>query len=80
MNKDDANKSNLYEPWQENPWKKGIPYPIPRPLPKITFDKHPCQHDSCPECHGSGIKENGQPCIHMISCSCPKCSPYMFQQ
>jgi hypothetical protein len=35
----------------------------------------PCMHDSCPECHGTGIKANGGMCIHNISCPCPKCSP-----
>lgn len=35
----------------------------------------PCLHDSCPECVGTGVKHDGSPCIHMISCPCPKCSP-----
>ncbi len=35
----------------------------------------PCMHDACPECVGTGIKANGGPCIHYISCPCPKCSP-----
>jgi hypothetical protein len=35
----------------------------------------PCAHDSCNECHGTGVKKDGSGCIHMISCSCPKCSP-----
>ncbi len=38
--------------------------------------ERPCFHDSCNECHGTGIKENGQLCIHMISCPCPKCRPF----
>jgi hypothetical protein len=33
----------------------------------------PCLHDTCPECHGTGIKLDGTPCVHWISC--PKCSP-----
>lgn len=36
---------------------------------------HPCMHDACPECVGTGIKKDGGSCIHMISCPCPKCSP-----
>lgn len=36
----------------------------------------PCLHDSCPECLGTGIKKDGSPCIHNISCPCPKCNPY----
>lgn len=35
-----------------------------------------CFHDRCPECHGTGHKQNGQSCIHMISCPCIKCNPY----
>lgn len=35
----------------------------------------PCLHDGCPQCHGTGIKSDGTPCIHMISCPCPKCTP-----
>ena len=34
-----------------------------------------CAHESCPECHGTGVKDNGGTCIHMISCSCSKCNP-----
>ena len=36
----------------------------------------PCLHDNCPECCGTGIKRDGSICIHFISCSCPKCTPY----
>lgn len=35
----------------------------------------PCMHDQCTECHGTGIKSTGGPCIHGISCPCPKCTP-----
>ena len=35
----------------------------------------PCMHDSCPECIGTGIKKDGSLCVHMMSCTCPKCSP-----
>lgn len=35
----------------------------------------PCLHDGCRECLGTGIKRTGGPCIHNISCPCPKCSP-----
>ena len=34
----------------------------------------PCFHDSCSECHGTGVKRDGTMCIHMISCPCPKCT------
>lgn len=35
----------------------------------------PCLHDSCPDCHGTGIKVNGGICWHALSCDCPKCRP-----
>lgn len=48
-------------------------------LDKVHQNLHvewqPCLHDSCPNCHGTGIKLDGTNCIHMISCPCPKCSP-----
>lgn len=34
----------------------------------------PCLHDNCPQCNGTGVSILG-PCVHMISCPCPKCSP-----
>ena len=37
--------------------------------------QEPCAHDSCPECRGSGRKQDGTVCVHMISCPCPKCNP-----
>ena len=35
-----------------------------------------CLHDSCAECQGTGRKHDGSACFHMISCPCPKCSPW----
>ena len=35
-----------------------------------TKEADNCLHKNCPECHG-----NGEVCIHMISCPCPKCTP-----
>jgi hypothetical protein len=35
-----------------------------------------CLHDQCSNCHGTGIGIIG-PCVHMLSCPCPKCSPMM---
>ena len=35
----------------------------------------PCLHDGCTECFGTGIRKDGTPCVHMISCPCPKCTP-----
>lgn len=37
-----------------------------------------CLHKLCKACHGTGSKENGQNCVHMISCPCKKCSPFLF--
>ncbi len=37
--------------------------------------KKRCMHEMCLQCHGSGIKGNGQIYVHMISCPCEKCSP-----
>ena len=37
--------------------------------------KHPCMHDNCSQCCGTGIKVDGLACVHMISCPCPQCSP-----
>lgn len=36
----------------------------------------PCMHEQCPSCHGTGITLNGHPCVHGISCPCPKCSTH----
>lgn len=50
-------------------WRRNIPL-------DWTEEPQKCLHASCPECQGTGIKKNGLGmCIHMISCSCPKCTP-----
>jgi len=36
-----------------------------------------CLHLGCPTCFGTGRKADGTPCVHMISCPCPRCSPRM---
>lgn len=36
--------------------------------------KKACFHDACPSCKGTGRKEDGEICVHHISCPCPKCS------
>lgn len=41
----------------------------------LERDWQPCMHDACTECVGTGIKKDGTPCIHFISCPCPKCNP-----
>ena len=42
---------------------------------KIDMTEQKCLHDSCPDCHGSGVKKNGEICVHWISCPCPRCTP-----
>lgn len=44
-----------------------------------TYKDHSnCLHNHCSSCNGTGIRKDGLgPCIHMMSCSCPKCSPRM---
>ena len=34
-----------------------------------------CFHRNCPKCHGNGVTTDGEICVHMISCNCPRCSP-----
>lgn len=36
----------------------------------------PCAHDSCSNCHGTGIGRFGGICVHGLVCNCPKCSPF----
>ena len=44
---------------------------------KDTRADQKCLHDSCPECHGTGVKSrDGSICVHMISCPCRRCSPF----
>lgn len=46
---------------------------LPQPFPSLPSE--PCLHNQCEECFGLGFKRDGTPCVHYISCSCPKCSP-----
>lgn len=35
-----------------------------------------CLHKNCSMCNGTGVRKDGLgPCIHMLSCPCPICSP-----
>ena len=39
-------------------------------------DRQQCLHRSCSQCGGTGQRKDGLgPCIHMISCPCPICTP-----
>lgn len=42
----------------------------------ISTTEIPCLHKSCPTCHGTGKGPFGA-CLHMLSCSCRSCSPWM---
>ena len=33
-----------------------------------------CLHNRCTECIGTGIRKDGRPCIHHISCPCGRCN------
>lgn len=33
-----------------------------------------CLHLTCSQCKGTGIKKDGTPCIHYISCPCKNCN------
>ena len=37
-------------------------------------EQQECLHQQCGDCNGTGRKHNGQMCIHMISCPCPRCT------
>ncbi len=40
-----------------------------------TYDDiRDCLHRKYLGCKGTSRKQNGEPCIYMISCSCPKCN------
>lgn len=47
-----------------------------RKVQRGLFNWRPCLHDGCSQCHGTGVKLDGSTCVHMISCPCPKCTPY----
>ena len=42
------------------------------------WDPMDCAHNRCTECVGTGVKKNGRPCIHMISCTCSRCRKFSF--
>lgn len=41
----------------------------------VNTNWRPCMHDQCLQCVGTGINRDGSPCVHSISCPCPKCTP-----
>lgn len=43
-------------------------------MPNVLQQHKKCMHDSCTNCRGTDIKQDGSMCIHHIACNCPKCS------
>ena len=37
-------------------------------------DRQQCLHKNCAQCGGTGKRKDGTVCVHMISCSCDRCS------
>lgn len=48
------------------------------PFEPVQPYKYPtdCAHDGCSECHGTGTKDSGGPCVHFLYCTCAKCNPF----
>ena len=66
-----ANTRQIVKPWVVNSLRKSIEDYLNNKAEK----ENRCVHDSCLYCNGTGTnKYNGQPCVHMISCRCSKCS------
>lgn len=38
-------------------------------------DQVQCLHMGCTSCWGTGVKADGSPCVHCLSCPCPRCTP-----
>lgn len=34
-----------------------------------------CLHKTCNQCHGTGKKQDGKMCMHMLVCTCKRCNP-----
>lgn len=76
---DIENKINMNTPTENarEKYEKDLAERKRKHLEKVSKEKKewtPCLHDQCPECIGTGIKKNGSPCVHNLSCNCPKCS------
>lgn len=72
----------MKEQLEKHPEREDEPLPVDvyNKLPKGDYKKwlnsQDCRHNQCPKCHGNGVDEKGMACIHMISCPCPRCSPF----
>ena len=60
--------------WQEELVRRQQEH-LRRVQERLAPPQQPCQHDMCTSCHGTGVKIDGSRCWHMLSCSCPRCTP-----
>ena len=37
-----------------------------------------CLHNRCILCIGTGVKKNGDRCVHFLSCPCGRCRKYSY--
>lgn len=51
---------------------QGHYYAIGFVTPTTQAAKKVCLHKLC-ECRGTGVRRDGTPCVHHISCPCDKC-------
>lgn len=42
----------------------------------VEYKKIECAHQQCTACKGTGVRRDGQMCIHAISCNCTNCRTY----
>ena len=73
-------KRELIEMLMENQRLLSLALSFPRAnfepfTPPIVSEKSNCMHDNCPDCKGTGRRQDGGICIHGMSCPCPKCTP-----
>ena len=40
----------------------------------VPYNPEDCMHNHCTECVGTGVRTDGSPCIHGISCPCARCT------
>ena len=71
-----AEQSDQTEPvdWREGLVRRQQEH-LRRVQERLAPPQQPCHHDMCASCHGTGVKIDGSLCWHMLSCSCPRCSP-----
>lgn len=69
-------QASLYRFLYEKDLKKRQKGHLERVAERRDQQFKPCLHDFCQECHGTGVKLDGSPCTHMISCTCQRCSRF----